>query len=128
MNRFIFRSIIFCCNVIFLTSLFTGCSSIKTLKRSNNTPELHDNYDMDIDERMYAVLPLPDAFDKDDWVEFYILEYPKKGSISLIDRYKGFFYYTPREGAFGYDFFVYNVSDGKKVVKKIIQFNIDRDK
>lgn len=118
-------------NIFFLILsifIYVGCSSIKNLKSSDNSPDLHDNYDMAVDERMYAVLPLPDKFDEDDWVEFFILEYPKKGYIRLIDRHKGFFHYTPKEGFYGYDYFIYNVSDGKNVAKKIIQFNIDKVK
>ena len=113
----LFLVIVLCINIF-------SCSHTKKLKTSGKTPNLHDNYSMIVDQRMYAVLPLPFEFSKDDFVEFHILEYPKKGKISLVDRYRGFFNYVPREGVYGYDFFVYNVSDGKSVVKKIIQLNI----
>lgn len=102
-----------------------GCGGPKTLMKSGKTPNLHDKYKMEVDERMYGVLPLPEQFDEDTWVVYHILEYPKKGVISLQDRYKGFFNYTPRQGSYGYDFFVYNVSDGETVAKKIIQLNIN---
>lgn len=109
---------------LLVSYMAAACGGPKTLTRSDNTPNLHDKYKMQVNERMYGVLPLPDQFNEDDWVEYHILEYPKKGQISLQDRYKGFFNYTPREGAYGYDFFIYNVSDGKTVAKKIIQLNI----
>jgi len=107
-----------------LLVIMSACGGPKTLMQTDNTPNLHDKYKMQVDQRIYGVLPLPEDFDKDDWVVYHILEYPRKGQISLQDRYKGFFNYTPREGAYGYDFFVYNVSDGKNVAKKIIQLNI----
>lgn len=101
-----------------------GCSSTKTLQQTNNAPDLHDKYKIQVDRRIYGVLPLPDEFYSDTWVEYNILERPRKGNIDLVDRYKGFFTYVPREGMVGYDFIVYKVSDGQRVYKKIIQFNI----
>jgi len=114
--------------ILYFLLLSSGCGGRVTLSKSSESPTLHDKYNIVVDERSYAVLPLPDEFHKDDWVEFHILEYPKKGTISMVDRYRGFFNYFPREGVYGYDFFVYNVSDGVKVVKKIIQLNIKERK
>lgn len=101
-----------------------ACGGVKSLKRTDNSPKLHDNYSTTQDERIYAVLPLPDGFDKDQFVKFTILRSPVKGEIKLLDDFKGFFYYTPKEGMNGYDYLLYKVSDGTKVRQNIVQIVI----
>jgi len=111
--------------IVFLLAVaISGCGSVKVLSKTNKSPKLHDNYEASQNKRIYGVLPLPFGFFENEFVKFTILKKPTKGEINLLDDFKGFFHYIPKEGMSGYDYLVYKVSNGKKVEQKIIQIDI----
>ena len=108
--------------LIFLAIFNEGCSTNR-LSRLNETPDLHKGYDVKANERMHAVLPIPDGINKENSY-FNLEKLPSKGDFWFIDRTTGYFYYTPKDSMYGYDYLIYSVSDGKTRALKKIQFDI----
>ena len=110
--------------ILLVSIIISGCGGVKVLSKTNKSPKLHDNYEASQNERIYGVLPLPYGFFEDEFVKYTILRKPVKGEITLLDDFKGFFHYVPKEGMSGYDYMLYKVSNGNKVEQKIIQIDI----
>ena len=102
--------------------VLNGCG-VKTLQHASEMPKLHDGYKVEVNKRLYVILPVPADMDKDN-IRFYVSKVPVKGEFWIADNTTGFAYYTPKSGMYGYDYMIYSVSDGKTKSIKKIQFNI----